>query len=171
MNSILDNELVRKYFDCAGFTDCTQHDCKEVVAYKILQSMQQPIKKGEGYLLQLESGEFIARFCGEETRAYFHPYALRLPDRFQKPRKCHCGTSEIIHRIEGPCYHINNDKPSPEKCCFLQNYPGREHDRDCPAMPKDEVEEKMDSIVMNWSQQDNLIQELRALVKLARRAK
>lgn len=50
MNNILDNELVKKYFNC--------NSCKETEgqtdwhrAFKILDAMQQPLRKGERYLL------------------------------------------------------------------------------------------------------------------------
>lgn len=94
--SILDNERVRKYFQCdrghcpKWHKDQIEPDYLECMALRVLQAMEEPIKKGEKYL-DLSNADYreknhlgqlpamIADGDLEETHFGF----LRLPDRFQ----------------------------------------------------------------------------------------
>lgn len=195
--SLLDNELVKKYFgydNCLGLGGsgkCTHPNC---MALRILKSQQQPIRKGERYLFWHK--DKVTEMVWEDFMATIeesHAEHLRLPDAFQPQnqkqepitKNCACGEFRFwstIHRVDGPCYQIDKPTPSPEKCeCSPAcNHGYSEHCNCCGALdkPKDavppfsrEVEAKIDSIVMNWSKQDNLIKELRDLVRLARETK
>lgn len=77
--TILDNELVRKYFSAFGNG--------ETMAERVLTAMQEPIKKGDKYL-QLANGEWREMEWGlPKTITGFHGFDLRLPSRFQAQEK------------------------------------------------------------------------------------
>jgi hypothetical protein len=87
--NILDNELVRKYFGCQHkangrnlICDCVAGDAPQ----KILEAMQQPIRKGEYILQIMPSGEIHDKNAWVDYDG-LHLDLLRLPDRFQK-KKC-----------------------------------------------------------------------------------
>ena len=87
--SILDNELIQKYFGCTSLTR-TPHVCRQIAAERVLLAMEQPITKGIRYLsisLLPDSQPAIAEIrCGEYSLECFgfHPRALRLPEEFQE---------------------------------------------------------------------------------------
>jgi hypothetical protein len=106
MTNILDNELVRKYF--AFDLEGKEYDQSSIAAC-VLHAMQEPIRKGERYLgwpSYTTVNQWTEQVCGEHeiTPIDFHPFQLRLPDRFQK-RECKAGFlkcqdcgEEIIHK-------------------------------------------------------------------------
>lgn len=183
MTDLLDNELVRKYFGCGPLTACCGNldggMPVEHMSYRILRAMQQPIKKGERYLVGTHQdtdmwGVVEKTWEGTDIRGWHTAY-LRLPDRFQKQENpTHvCPECRAIHPV------LDNDgsqpKPSPEKC-------------GCPpaailqwghiCMAVDPVEEKIQALtdkwrVIEWSNPDRapfvLMQDLRDLVALARK--
>lgn len=103
--NILDNELVRKYFyegDHYLMTD------------RILEAMQQPIKKGDKYLNLFISGE-ILEHVSEYAFPAFHSWALRLPDRFQPKDEVEEKLKEILRLIRvGVELHATWHKKSAE---------------------------------------------------------
>ena len=138
--TLLDNELVRKYFGCQdcqeGNSEHVEKLCHEGMALKILRAMQEPIKKGERYLL-IDSeivGDMVAN--SNSLDHIRHLGVLRLPGRFQKHKtasqKCGCGLIwNTIHRFDGPCH-------------ILENQPTLESERTHPYVWKgSEPEEKM----------------------------
>lgn len=82
MTSILDNELVKKYF-CDGINH---------MAVNVLAAMQEPIHRGDK-LIELGGAldDYVARITFADDRDFngWHAYFLRVPDRFQK-RECEC---------------------------------------------------------------------------------
>lgn len=126
---LLGNELVKKYFGYkpGEIIPCNNPQTfyvEERMAYRILQAMSEPIKKGEKYLLSNRLKE-VTEHEGQIDYGTWHPVALRLPDRFQPPPeqksesvKQHCwclGEAQNVfccqceHR---PCHKI---KPPPER--------------------------------------------------------
>lgn len=114
MNPLLDNELVKKYFggndhnpSCGCFADsgkivphpeCKSKLPKEMLALRILEAICQPIKKGELAIWhrQVDNDWISGEWDGTEL-VPFHPYAMRLPDAYQKKECNHCMS------IERPC--------------------------------------------------------------------
>lgn len=88
--TLLDNELVQRYFGCTGKDD---YERASATAFLILQAMQEPIKKGDKYLRIDEiNGVYEMVLDRDFNFPSFHPFNLRLPDRFQKQGcdcKCH----------------------------------------------------------------------------------
>lgn len=136
--SILDNELVRKYFGenrpgaVIHCDDAKTFDYECWLAKRVLDAMQQPIEKGKRYLewiygppdSTITEDHFEERICRgisgtaplgqiEEFFDRFHPRELCLPDAFQK-QKCFqtsimCPSCHEPHKIIKPT-------PSLEKC-------------------------------------------------------
>ncbi len=75
--SILNNELVKKYFG-----DDANGEWK--MAYNVLRAMEQPIKKGEKILVIQKDGGRIWEYEYPTDVSVVHPQWLRLPDRFQE---------------------------------------------------------------------------------------
>lgn len=157
--TLLDNELVRKYF-CRGLGHF-DHMFDSWAAQRILEAMQQPIRKGERYLgYFFNTEEWKVDDAPQNNNDPFHPAMLRLPDAFQKQeKKCGCGlTWGTIHRFDGPCYVLENT-PSPEKCehgikigfacaeCFFRRHP--------KSKPKDAVALKIEAIMSEFPALDN----------------
>ena len=126
---LLDNELVQRYF--SGKDDNSDPlGSIDRRAYLVLQAMQEPIRKLERYLKVNDDGgscyetNTTAQSDGIDG---FHPYQLRLPDRFQERReKCKCGSyqtkcpscgEEHVFVIDYDAKPVI-DKPQPalEKC-------------------------------------------------------
>lgn len=106
MKSILDNPLVLRYFGCDGLEHtpsnkaythwCQTHGsgCEPFISERILQAMQEPIRKGEKYLDLSNSwyreknhlGQLPVMIadCDLEPLEEPHFSFLRLPDRFQR---------------------------------------------------------------------------------------
>lgn len=145
--TLLDNELVRKYFYDEKYSNPTA-----IEAVKVITAMQQPIRKGERYLVTYQSEnvweEMTIMGCEELT--HFHPMMLRLPDEFQKKEclnvilTCSCGKI-VPHDSE----RETKPTPSPEKCeC---QYLGKNHVIDCGKYT-DAVEEKIMRILeLPWA--------------------
>src|SRR6185436_16728548 len=90
---LLKSELVKKYFGYAvdGGLGCAEvYPLKADIALRVLEAMEQPIKKGEKYLMvqqqTLDPLNVTEYECiGDNFKgSTFHPIALRLPDRFQE---------------------------------------------------------------------------------------
>ncbi len=87
MTSLLENELVLKYFGCCDETpEPEKHTLPHMgwegaMARRVLRAMQEPIKKGDKIIEWHQLGviETIAMFDMHE----YHPINLRLPQRFQ----------------------------------------------------------------------------------------
>lgn len=92
--SILDNELVWKYFG-PGHVLVDNH-AKGEYALRVLQAMEEPIKKGElaVWYRQVHDDWVYGHWDGSDLEE-FHPFALHVPDRFQPAQKaaefCDCG--------------------------------------------------------------------------------
>lgn len=120
---LLENELVLKYFGCrvlcseAHFTNMAYDEHERCISTRVLQSMQEPIKKGERFInCHGPNGNGQTSESVNETGQWYgyqepwHPYYLRLPDRFQKQECVHC-----FCRIKRKCCYCEEAKPSPEK--------------------------------------------------------
>lgn len=118
MTSILDNERVWKYFG-SGNQD------SRGVAYEILRAMQEPIRKGERYLLHRQIPDMYgeAVYEGEEILSVkgFHPFALRLPDKFQTAG-CNCGCHDPGNTNDGQYGQVCCPKPADPGKCYCQKY-------------------------------------------------
>jgi len=84
-SSLLENELVQKYFAI----DDWDGGCKRCDAQAVLRAMQEPIRKGDKYLFWKLVPE-IMTCATEDLETTWHPDYLRLPDRFQTERKEKC---------------------------------------------------------------------------------
>lgn len=110
--NILDNELVRLYFGCGRRDDkfCADKECnvhQETWALRFLTAMQEQIKKGEKYLGISSNGQIEIHEQKVEDECYlFHPYALRLPSRFQPTEKKECECVPVKHGAN--CWHWND---------------------------------------------------------------
>lgn len=114
--SILDNELVKKYFECERGCVCKWRGIGDHMCRKIVIAMQQPIKKGERYLGLDMDGAVCERNIYPSSEN-LHPFSLRLPDQFQ-PKVTAEGTETKEMRY---CKHIvisgcsECDKPAETK--------------------------------------------------------
>lgn len=107
--SILDNDLVRKYFGCdawGGCPDDSGSNENEHIALRIIIAMEEPIGKGERYLdlMGIDWREenhlpTVREKIADSDLDGLHAYTLRLPDRFQKRGQhkhifiCECGAN------------------------------------------------------------------------------
>ena len=99
--NFIENELMRKYFACeqehkgvVAFEDCC-------VSRNVLTAMQEPIGIGERYLnTGGTSDSWLELTANSKFGSGYHPYQLRLPDRWQnvtcdhdqyKKVCCNCG--------------------------------------------------------------------------------
>lgn len=121
--SILDNELVREYF--GQWTDrknSRETQFYEQMSLRVIEAMQQPIKKGDKYLSLIVPGTVSEQVAEVGTLEDFHPYALRLPDRFQKKECGHAWFAKCIkcgEEADLPEEKRPKSAPEPEKCkCF-----------------------------------------------------
>lgn len=196
---ILENELVKKYFGCHCppmanvYGDIHQKNCSpEATAMRVIQAMQEPIKKDE---LVLE------RFCSKEEEwqvmkspkdfdADIHSAFLLLPPRFQKSeeKKCEhhwlkrsgkdcykCGTVKCqAQPLHGKMWcNCDQHLGKPTECpsCFDPSGAGR-----CGCW-KDPVNQKIEQLSEAWRDDENCapkeyyVKELSALVELARKEK
>lgn len=120
--NILDNDLVLKYFKCK-FMMCFDGNhtdtCEQERSFRILDAMQQPIRKAERYLCiqnvkdvtideQIIKGDYY-------VEPSFHPFWIRLPDAFQKQEK----DMECTHRMVGDgscrCGYYNTEPCKPTR--------------------------------------------------------
>lgn len=91
--SILDNELVRKYFSCDPLdtTQCSRcfhghgAECYGYdTARRVIAAMERPIKKGDRALFVPNCGPVVEEEYGASfAPPHRHPQWLLLPDRFQ----------------------------------------------------------------------------------------
>jgi hypothetical protein len=180
MTSILENELIQKYFK----TCCWKNEqgiglghsglCdKGAIALAVLCAMTELIAKGEEYLCWTEgmtSGWTQISAKPNEIFPLFHPWQLRLPSRFQPQAEekkkqdtyCNCGTCPK-HPTSAP----QNYHPEGLDMEALARLKSQEPKRDA-------VEEKIQNILklpihertVGWYQ--GIEEELRALVRIAR---
>lgn len=186
-DNLLDNELVRTYFGCralcteAHFVNVGYDEHERCIAYRILDAMQQPIRKGERYLdiNGLSCGAGVKEGVSLLDIYYLHAFYLRLPNAFQpqnqkqenpqcQPMCCAICGGTVVHK----------PTPSPEKCeasikccagCW--KYPEK---HDCPChKPKDAaVEEKIEKMAKQFMPRlFGFETELRDLVRIARETK
>lgn len=151
MTSLLDNELVRRYFGCdivQGPFKCDSdgRHCHEEWAYRVLLAMQEPIKKGERYLHSENAGKTWEE--GQHGGAYwqlqpYHPFDLRLPSRFQaQGKKCdrfRSGNGLYCSNCGG--FQHNHQPPPPEekKCTHRQFCICMHRCKDCQLKPSEEA--------------------------------
>lgn len=140
--NILDNELVKKYFGVNEPEPYYGHGWGRT-AQAVLHAMQEPIRLHEKHLQILESNGEIIEIQTSIEYFGFHPYHLRLPDKFQK-RECESHCCEY-HKI---------------------------HDCTCQPQ-RDEVEEKIEWLVSNMPDITKQLwkEHLRELVRLAKKSK
>lgn len=137
MTSLLDNESVRKYF----------YDLKSgcgASAERVLDAMQQPIRKGDRMIVISQVGDIIWEMVatGEEVMQALHPQYLRLPDEFQKQgcqlpeygMSCPSCGKVFTH----PCPGSFKPIPSPE-CCRRQAHQGSCKLVFVPGLPSHDV--------------------------------
>jgi hypothetical protein len=130
--NIVDYGLVREYFGCevnkCKSLNSVEHDWLSCMAYRILKSMQEPIRKTDWYLCVTEhDGDITVEEAHGNISLFnrWHPACLRRPDRFQPTEKeCDCGG------CNGGCGKCHSQCECPK-----------------PSLPK-EVEEKIDSILI-----------------------
>src|SRR6185503_5823847 len=103
MNSILENELVKKYFGCEHFDKL--HSLMMCRAYNVIQAMHEKVEKSDICITSLFDGE--CRVDSGYENSYFHPWLLKVPTRFQTaPERCE-------HRHElGGCHKILGCPPN-----------------------------------------------------------
>lgn len=100
--NLLENPLILKYFGCPPehnhYHQETVQRCKESLAFKILTAMQEPVKKGDRYIVTHDDGNTWSEdkraneFLPTDYDGYWHPNVLRLPDSFQRKDCEDCGT-------------------------------------------------------------------------------
>lgn len=87
--TLLENELVRKYFGACEHGDSLTSPCLCRFGYasRVLEAMQEPMKKGDKYLAWDIHGAWMEKVSPNGTADFvtFHPYDLPLPSRFQPP--------------------------------------------------------------------------------------
>lgn len=123
--SILDNELVKKYFGCPH--DRNHHDdcapgcnAQEEYAFRILKAMEAPVREGERVLYwhgsAVREETTLTDYTGNSPRLF-----LRLPDQFQPSREkcCEYNKGNCVMRPGGfveicrDCLKSTTDKPDP----------------------------------------------------------
>lgn len=116
---ILDNMLVRKYFWVESNEIVGPFRGVEVMAFRVLKSMQEPIRKGDLVLERFPSNpdaEWQLVRCPIDLAGDMHSGWLRLPDRFQMVEKKECDCECHIHEKLGyPC-RCSKPPPAAEKC-------------------------------------------------------
>lgn len=96
--SILENELVQKYFGCGGDPLCTPGHTEE----RVLHAMEVPIKSGDSYLCIYSNGNIIEVIAFENFGYNCHPDALRIPDRWQKKYLVEEKVNRLVDIYKGP---------------------------------------------------------------------
>lgn len=101
--SILENELVKKYFGCATahYRDMKTFKLSPCycLANHVLAAMETEIEKGDRLLTLGEIWE--KNIWSGNTTLGFHPYHLRLPDRFQA-KECVCDYASCPNHQKNP---------------------------------------------------------------------
>lgn len=125
---LLDSPLVRKYFGCDNIGCIMLGESIEKfkifhMAFRVLEAMEQPIKKGDK-LLVIGTDSLIYETNAIKDHDGIHPFDLRLPPRFQPPAKkgcdhhfkCRCGATFALHDmiIAMPSDSLGG-KPTPER--------------------------------------------------------
>jgi hypothetical protein len=181
--NVVDNELVRKYFGAGMGLSITKEFKLPDVAYNVLMAMQQPIAKGERYLL-IDSEVISEKVADSNSLDHTkHLGALRLPDRFQT-KDCPCLLCGYHHPVlggypapeRGKCDH--NGKHLGLLCPEICECNGGAKKCDHPLFqsPGAAVEEKInqmksyrpDGFLIRWQDEVRFEKELRELVRLAR---
>lgn len=102
MINLLSHPLVRKYFGCFKREgELHEHnyvdECDAQRALHILQSMQEPLKKGDEVLAFTQSGWKEHTISVDfDFPMDWHPWFLRLPSRFQEQAKKECHVCRAI---------------------------------------------------------------------------
>ncbi len=97
--NIFENDLIRKYFGMDFRPEeMDTLSAQQQMAYGIVQAAQDPIKEGELYLYCSIDypGEWVVQ-KQVTTTTEFHPFKLRLPERFQKQECVHYVTCDGCH--------------------------------------------------------------------------
>lgn len=132
---LLENPLVLKYFGCGTESGSCNgpHVCIDMRARRVIEAMEQQIKKGEKFLWSFDDGKTWEEHIvtGAEDDKIFHPFNLRLPDRFQPPveQKTCCTYSvtnmnnvepgSVVEICQSCFAHIT--KPTEKKdCCYIR---------------------------------------------------
>lgn len=175
---ILENELVWKYFGTkhTGCPEGCNYDHFDASSKRVLDAMQQPIRKGERYLNCHAPNDRWAELVSYEDITNYHPYHLRLPDAHQKQECKYCGAPLGLGRNEEDC--VSKPTPSPEKCkCTCHKVP-LDFKHDCCGLaawfdnPKDAVEDKIKEICEAIDDFGHVApHKLRDLVRIAREIK
>lgn len=178
--TLLDNALIFKYFGCMDENHHpVYHQCNEkrTIAFKVMEAMEKPIKKGDKVLVLLgcDSEKMEVR---EDAAPFltggFHSYLLRLPDKFQPSEKKECDHNQFKHRCLGCDETIHTEEPKePEKCeCTPAcNHGYSERCNCCGALekPADPVEAKIEEKMHYGEHSIWSDVQLHELVALARR--
>lgn len=125
---LLENELVRKYFECQDVTEHHVAGVCERMALRVLEAMEQPIKKGEKYLASKDTydvttyGNFTeVRVNEDDISGYFHPYLIRLPSRFQAQppakKECECLDHSSCQCVCHKPRPEQREGPAKKECC------------------------------------------------------
>jgi len=112
LQDLLSHPLIHKYFSCSEF-ECAQNTAGKGdwhMAYRILQSMFEPLALGDRVLNVARGGSVIETIEPKGVEDYH--IRLRLPDQFQEPEVSNekCPYNEC-------CKHNNQKSPAGEKCC------------------------------------------------------
>lgn len=111
--SILDNELVKTYFlkgKCTCFGIWMECDHLACASERVFAAMEQPIKKDERYMAVFRDSVIKeAIWTNSSDIGGWHPYYLRLPDRFQTKECAHGELKCMGCNLEMP----ENTKPDP----------------------------------------------------------
>lgn len=110
---LLDDPKIKKYFGCDSNAGCKHWmggGCKEAMALRVIEAMEQPIKNGEKFLV-INGGTIGLTDAGQDYPSP-HWNALRLPDRFQPKAAKECGC--FCHQVHpGCCPCVPSPAPSP----------------------------------------------------------
>lgn len=118
--NILENSLVVKYFGCGCKAEKT--NCPERMAYRVLQAMQEPIRKGEKFLSLYADGTLNEAMADKDDDKIWHSDLLRLPDQFQTEREPYCSecNQPIPDALTAKVHvaiHGMKIKPETAACC------------------------------------------------------
>lgn len=116
MTDILDNELVKRYFGegqcqrdltmfCLAVKSSDHAGC---IAPRVLRAMQEPIQKGERYLAIQDNAFWVVECC-DPCSVIFHPFMLRLPDRFQQGDEVEFKIQQISQHWRGHGCDVENE--------------------------------------------------------------
>jgi hypothetical protein len=106
IKAVLDNPLIRRYFDGQGMLSVEgSFERRWEIAYKVLMAMTEPIKDDDR-CLWLMKDDWVETSWGGPEHTSFHPVWLRLPDAHQPKKECPC---------QNPYCKDTHPKPDPVK--------------------------------------------------------